>query len=288
MATIKDLSAPFQKIANLLLQDSQQLVPFQPNTLRAQFAQQASDPHTPPGPPSLTLSIPGVPKILQLIPGAGSFLTSLEDILKDIEKLDFPALLKDTFGLIPDTISFVGQQLGLGLALLSILGAAAAGKDDLTKAVNQGYQAYFFAAGYKTLEGAIITPPGSSATNITTPTLAQVVAELKQQFPRKTGEQYGRDLITITVEACGDTIFHLADRYKKMANRTDQIGLQEQSWFKGFANLAESTVTSAVEEAAQGVAAFSSNAMIAASLGTFAGVAARKATQDAVLREWGL
>lgn len=179
MATVTALSGPFQKIANLLLQDSQQLVPFQPNALRAQFTQQASDPHTPPGPPSLNLSILGISKILQLIPGAGSFLTSLEDVLKDIEKLDFPALLKDTFGLIPDTIGFVGQQLGLGLALLSILGAAASGKDDLTKAVNHGYQAYFFADGYKTLEGDTITPPGSSAANITNPTLAQVVAELK-------------------------------------------------------------------------------------------------------------
>jgi len=285
MATVNAVSVPFQKIAKLLLHNPQQLVPFLPYALRAQVDQQLKD-KTPPGPPSLNLSVPGIPQILQLLPGAGAFFTDLEGILQDLARLDFPALLKNTFGLIPDTISFVGQQLGLGLSLLSILDEAAAGKDDITKAVNQGYQAYFFGDGYTTLEGATISPPGTSTANVTNPTLAQVVAELKQQFARKTGEQYARDLITIAVEASGDAVFDLVSRYKTMTDRKDAIGLQEQSWFKGFANLAESTVTSAVEEAAQGVSAFSTNAMIGASLGTFAGVAARKATQNAVLREW--
>jgi hypothetical protein len=35
--------------------------------------------------------------------------------------LDAPALLKNAFSLFPETVSFVGQQLGLGLSLLSLL-----------------------------------------------------------------------------------------------------------------------------------------------------------------------
>ncbi|MBI3301991.1 MAG: hypothetical protein HYZ72_07940 [Deltaproteobacteria bacterium] len=56
-------------------------------------------------------------------------------------------------------------------------------------------------------------------------------------------------------------------------------------WFKGFSSVAESTVTGAVEEASLGVAAFQSNALIAASVGTFAGTAARKAAQHVFLSE---
>jgi hypothetical protein len=44
-------------------------------------------------------------------------------------------------------------------------------------------------------------------------------------------------------------------------------------------------VTSAVEEACLGVSTFQTNALIAASAGTFAGTAARKATQHVFLAE---
>ena len=54
-------------------------------------------------------------------------------------------------------------------------------------------------------------------------------------------------------------------------------------WFKGAASMAESLVTSAVEEALLGVAQFQTNPMLAASAATYAGTAARKATQHAFL-----
>lgn len=69
MAAIKDLSAPFLQIANMLWNDSKTARAFLPDALRKQFVQQATDPHTPPEPPSLNLSVPGIPQILNLIPG---------------------------------------------------------------------------------------------------------------------------------------------------------------------------------------------------------------------------
>ncbi len=51
--------------------------------------------------------------------------------------------------------------------------------------------------------------------------------------------------------------------------------------------MAESTVTSAFEEAGNGVGWFQTNPIIAAAIGTFAGSAARKATQDVFLKELG-
>jgi hypothetical protein len=73
-----------------------------------------------------------------------------------------------------------------------------------------------------------------------------------------------------------------------LLKRTEAVGAHLQSWFKSFANLAEFNVTAAVSEAAPGVVDFSTNPLIAPSLGTFAGVAARKATDDAALWEFGI
>jgi hypothetical protein len=67
-------------------------------------------------------------EILQLIPGAGSFFGDVEGILKDTLTLNFPGLLGDAAKLVPDLISFVGQQLGLGLSLIALLGQATSAK----------------------------------------------------------------------------------------------------------------------------------------------------------------
>src|SRR5262249_14901438 len=100
--------------------------------------------------------------------------------------------------------------------------------------------------------------------------------------------QYIRDTIRVTVEASGDALFNLKTRYQPMINRTDDLGKLERTWFKGFAALAESMTTSAIEEAAQGIASFSTNPLLAASLATFAGSPTRKCTQSAFLLEVGI
>jgi hypothetical protein len=59
-------------------------------------------------------------------------------------------------------------------------------------------------------------------------------------------------------------------------------------WFKGFATMAESGVTAAVEETLLGIGTFQGNRLIAASAGVYAGTAARKATQHVFLAELGV
>jgi hypothetical protein len=54
---------------------------------------------------------------------------------------------------------------------------------------------------------------------------------------------------------------------------------------KGFASMAEASVTGAVEEVCSGVGSFQTNQLIAATAGTFAGTWARKVTQDIFLNE---
>ena len=194
---------------------------------------------------------------------------------------------------MPDVAKFVGQQLWVGLSVLAI-GNAVPGNTDVVKAITTAYQKYFFDdKGYTTLEGGTISPPNFDSSSDSS--LAGIRDEIRKFATHKTAEQYVRDLIRITVEAGANELFQLVgpggepERYADLRALTapaDPDARTKQAWFKGFSSLAESTVTSAVEKAAQGVASFSSSPLIAASLGTFAGTAARKATQDAILTEF--
>ena len=105
---------------------------------------------------------------------------------------------------------------------------------------------------------------------------------LRGLLNERSGEQYVRDLIRIVVEVGGDLRYQLPARRDMLM---DLVRNQDKAtrWFKGAASMAESLVTSAVEEALLGVAQFQTNPMLAASAATYAGTAARKATQHAFL-----
>jgi hypothetical protein len=114
------------------------------------------------------------------------------------------------------------------------------------------------------------------------------IGKVKTLVSERTAERYIRDTIRLIVEAAGDARYNdLRKRYDAMRLHmpTDEKREKFADWFKGFSAMAESTVTSAVEEAALGVAAFQTNQLIAASASTFAGVAARKAAQHVFLSE---
>jgi hypothetical protein len=283
MSNFDDLLAPFKTTAGFLA-DSQsyQMVPFN----RWEVREILNKP-SPPKVPNIKLaSAPGLAELIQLIPGAGGVLNDLKNLVDDLARGRLDKLIPDFATLVPDTLHLVGHQLGLGLSLVALLDVAHNfGKT--AQAVTQAYQSYFFdESGFITLEGGKIAPPtldiGADATS---PTLAQIASEVRKVSSHKTAEQYIRDLIRITVESSCDELFRLSERYKRLRSGTNELSKKEQMWFRGFASLAESTVISAVEQAAQGVSTFSTNPLIAASLATFAGTAARKATQNAFLLE---
>jgi hypothetical protein len=94
--------------------------------------------------------------------------------------------------------------------------------------------------------------------------------------------------VRLMVEAADDVRYHdLKRRYGAVLALLGDGDTQRKfaSWFKGFASMAEAAVMSSVEEACLGVAAFQTNALLAASAGTFAGTAARKAAQHVFLSE---
>jgi len=151
-------------------------------------------------------------------------------------------------------------------------------------AVEDALLQYFFTSeGFETVDGLRIVAP-VHLSDIDVAALGQV----KALFSERTGERYLRDLVRLTVEAADDARYNdLKSRYAAMLGLLgdDSKRAKFTNWFKGFASIAEAAVTSSVEQACLGAASFQTNALIAASAGTFAGTAARKAAQHVFLGE---
>src|SRR5271166_6249265 len=192
MPNFDALIAPFQKTVELL--KNGQLVPFQKWEVRLQLDQ------TPrPKMPRLNLSVPGLPAILQLIPGAAPVLDNIGDLLKDIMTLHFQTILGDLAGLVPNTLNFVGQQLGLGLSLIAVIGQLPSQTEEFAATVTKAYQDYFFGDGYAMLDGGKISPPTFGVDlDSANPSLSQIAAGVRKYASHKTADQYIRDLIRIT------------------------------------------------------------------------------------------
>ncbi len=174
--------------------------------------------------------------------------------------------------------SFVEGQFGIALSLLTTFKNLTDPK--FPRAVVDALLEYFFAKdGFVTVDEIPVTPPMHTSGE------PQAPGDLKG-FAEKNGERYLRDLIGVTVEATGDVQYQLRDRYPRMLatlNATQQETARR--WFKGFAAMAESGVTAAVEETLLGIGSFQGNRLIAASAAAYAGTAARKATQHVFLTE---
>jgi len=267
------LVSGLNKVSSILSQSPDKLIPFDRRTLTNEL----SDPNV--KSPSLNLSIAGLPSMLAV----AALPHTLEDIVLNLARLNFAGIISDLRDVAGDLASFLGQQISVGLSLLLVLQNAAdpAKQKAIAAAVKEAYGEYFFGekGGYATLEGAIISPPTLAPDTNT----ALTTADLRGFVSQKTAEQFIRKLLQVTGEAAGNAIFDLTTRYAKLKSR--QNVAKELRWFSGLATLAESTVTSAVEEALLGAATFTTNPLFAASVGTFAGTAARKATQNAFLDE---
>lgn len=177
-------------------------------------------------------------------------------------------------------MGFAAQQIGV---VLSIGGALVDPSQwgKIPDALEKAYYDYFFEdQGYTILgDGGSIKAPSFSLPQSTS-NLNDIIQAVRSYATLKTAEQYTRDLVRITGGETGNVLYQLKDTYPKLPS-----GIPHKI-FKGLASLAESTTTSAVEQLAQGLGNFSTSPLIAASLGTFAGTAARKATQDAVIKEF--
>ena len=195
---------------------------------------------------------------------------------------DFCHQRADLSNLLSSLGSFVEGQFGIALSLITTLRNLLDPK--FPQAIVDAELQYFFGDnGYTTVDEINIVPPMQLSGQ------PQQLSDLRSMLSAKTGERFVRDMIAIVVEAAGDVQYDLRNRYPKMSSTLSPAQLATaKRWIKGFATMAESGVTSAVEETVLGVAQFRTNELIAASAGAYAGTMARKATQHVFLSELGI
>jgi hypothetical protein len=220
-----------------------------------------------------------------------SILDKLEIDIKELVTAKNPAnvlaALRGTFagrndhGLMGMVEPFIGRQFGVVLSLVTTLKNLVS--EETPKRLSEAIVQYFFGKdGYQTVDGLTISPPLHIA-NVNDVKLDRV----KDLLSERTADRYVRDLTRVIVEAGADLQYDLRRRYKAVIDSITPDTKRDNAirWGKGFAAWAESMVTSAVEEATLGVAQFQTNPLLAASAGTFAGIAARKAAQHVFLGE---
>jgi hypothetical protein len=154
--------------------------------------------------------------------------------------------------------------------------------------IREGWTQYFFSEdGFVTIDDIPIVPPdqlGSLKDHL----LESGPGRLKSALSERRADRYVRDLIRVLLEVVGDIRYDdLRGRYRALLDRLGETDAQTKAvrWFRGVGSQAEAIVTSAVEEAALGVAQFQTNPLIAAAAATYAGTAARKAAQHVFLFE---
>src|SRR5262249_962897 len=152
------------------------------------------------------------------------------------------------------------------------------GNAGLWENISVAHTQYFFGEnGFVTVDGVPILPPMHfGVAQVFDPATLQVNLEnIRGLLSEKTAERYVPDVIRVTVEAAeGVRYDSLRSRFAKIPGQVGKANTEKAvRWFKGVASLAESHVTSAVEEACLGVAQFQTSALIAASAGTYAGTA---------------
>jgi hypothetical protein len=215
------------------------------------------------------------------------------ELLKGILLSDSPSevfnRVRDFFHQRPDLSnvfsslgSFIEGQFAIALSLITTFRNLLAPK--FPQAVLDAHLQYFFGKdGYVTVDEISIIPSMQLSSDLRQP------VDLQTTLREKTGERFVRDMITITVEAAGDVQYDLRDRYPKMAIMLSSSQLDTaKRWIRGFATMAESGVTSAVEESVLGVSQLQTNGLIAAAAGAYAGTMSRKATQHVFLSELDL
>jgi hypothetical protein len=192
-------------------------------------------------------------------------------------------------GVMNAVAPFIARQGSIALSFVTTVKNL--GDSRLWRGIPEAYLRYFFGEqGFTTVDGIPLLPPMhfGDLIPVNPVTFAVEFDKVKGFLSEKTADRYIRDLIRTTVEAAEDARYGLRPRFGQLVTSLDTATQAKAiRWFKGIASLAEALVTSAVEEAVLGIANAQTNALIAASAGTYAGTAARKAAQHVFLRELG-
>lgn len=260
------------------------------------------------------LARPDVPHVLDSIRNAlqPGLFDAQRDLIADLIAAQDPARLRDAVGglfqRLRDAISgtdtknavsrlqqLVGNDIGSGLPFATVVTAAQKGLQNaagVPESIERGLLDYFFRKdGYRTVDGESMVAPvhlSDLGGSLAGGAAGTGLEALRGLFSKATAERYLRDITRIIVECGYDTArgFRGASGQKGLYDRiTERLTNLEKfvAWFRGFSSMAESGAMRTVEVGTQGVAAFQTNPLIAASAGSFAGTVARKLAQDSFL-----
>ncbi|MGD0076603.1 MAG: hypothetical protein ABSD31_20080 [Candidatus Binataceae bacterium] len=237
----------------------------------------------------------GAGALLGLIGGVARLPVKITtDILKGNNPLDdileLPTSLLQWFtNLFPGSLQLpfvIANQVEIALSVLPSIHMFQNAVGTVGK-IEEALEAYFFTAeGYQTIDGDTITRPDL------TKVAAGDLTTIKSLVSQKAAADYVRNSVRITIDAGADEEYNLRNRLNTAyglvwLNPTQANKDRLVAWMKGFASMAESAATSAVEAAILGAGAVQTNSVIGAAAGTAAGTMARKATQDVYLTELG-
>lgn len=98
-------------------------------------------------------------------------------------------------------------------------------------------------------------------------------------------ERYLRDMIRIIVETGGDGLYNTRNRYEQLEKKYGEDDGKKKlvEWFDSFGDMAEASLLPVAEEVLNGAFGVELNPLIAAAVGTFCSVTARKATEHSYL-----
>ena len=138
-------------------------------------------------------------------------------------------------------------------------------------------QYFFYKEGYKTVSRDLVVRPKL-------PKLGDQ-PDLKIIGNQINAERYLRDMIRIIVETGGDGLYNTRNRYEQLEKKYGEDDAKKKlvEWFDSFGDMAEASLLPVVEEVLNGAFGVELNPLIAAAVGTFCSVTARKATEHSYL-----
>jgi hypothetical protein len=180
---------------------------------------------------------------------------------------------------LPDVVKgVIHMQVGLLLSFAAVIKNTEFDLDVYEDSFNQ----YFFSdKGYTTVSGDMVVRPRLPK---------KITDDSKTIGNQINAERYIRDITRIIVETSGDNMYKTRERYKRLQDKYAKDEAKEKliAWFDSFGDMAEASLLPVVEEILNGALGAQLNPLIAAAVGTFCSVTARKATEHSYLTLLGI
>ena len=194
------------------------------------------------------------------------FIDNFTDLV-DVEELKkLPDVARDV----------IHMQVGLALSFVAVI-KNCKGLD--INRYGDSFNHYFFSKkGYETVSGDSVVRPKL-------PKFSDQ-SDLKIIIGNQiNAERYLRDMIRIIVETGGDGLYNTRNRYRQLKEKYGEDDGKKKlvEWFDSFGDMAEASLLPVVEEVLNGAFGVELNPLIAAAVGTFCSVTARKATEHSYL-----